>query len=434
MGIRFWFSIVSLFACSGQTLEDAASEHAVERFLYSCEAQGTRIWGRSLCGPLAIVHAGTHRTVASEQDPEKKFQKRGAVWIGTLPSNFDVANTAFDWGGRKWTMVSAPLPLDPYTQIKLVTHEAFHRIQQSLDLAATDQPNAHLDTENGRLWLRLELRALARALRSESALDLRRCVRDALLFRARRYSLFPDARQREASMETQEGLPEYTGTLIALQETGEVVSRVARRVESFEDSDAYARSFAYVTGPAMGLLLDRLSPEWRKGLRAGTSVESRLIAASQFIVPSDLGAAAAKSATRYGFAAVAAAEHEREARHQKMLRMLTKTFVDGPTLRFPERRDLSRSFDPNELVPFGAQGTYYPTGTFRSDWGKLTVTEGAVLASNNMSVRVAAPNDPDARPLTGPGWTLELAPGWTIRPVTGGNFEAMLSAGSAARQ
>ena len=156
--------------------DDLASEKAVARFQSICEAQGKALWGRSLCGPIVIVNPKSHWTVASEQDPDKKFEKRGGVFVGVLPSTIDVANTAVDWGGRKWTMVMAPLPVDPYAQVALVAHEAFHRIQESMDLAGSDQPNAHLDTENGRLWFRLELRALARALRAENDQDLRKSV------------------------------------------------------------------------------------------------------------------------------------------------------------------------------------------------------------------------------------------------------------------
>jgi hypothetical protein len=52
---------------------------------------------------------------------------------------------------------------------------------------------------------------------------------------------------------------------------------------------------------------------------------------------------------------------------------------------------------------------------------------GAILSSDNMSVRVVAPANPVAKPLTGPGWSLELASGWTIRPMSGraGSFEVV---------
>ena len=438
MAVSWLILPVFTIAAQAQTasLEDLAGERAVVRFLSNCDAQGKALWGKSLCGPIVIVDAKTHWTVASEPDPDKKFEKRGNVYVGVLPSNFDVANTAFDWGGRRWTMVMSPLPVDPYSQVALVTHEAFHRVQDSMGLSGSDQPNPQLDTMNGRLWFRLELRALARALRAESDRDLLKSVADALLFRAQRYSSFEGARQREAALERQEGLPEYTGTMVAMKETGEVASRVARQVESFEDQQAYARSFAYVTGPAMGLLLDRLAPEWRKRVRGGASLESQLIESSQFKVPSGLEAAAVASSERYGFRAVAASEREREARHQAFLESLTKTFVDGPALSFPKTPSLYRNFNPYALVPFGAQGTFYPTGAFRAEWGTLKVESvGAILSSDNMSVRVAAPADAQGRPVKGPGWTLELAPGWTIRPVSGraGSFE-VISAGNDARQ
>jgi len=417
---------------NAQPNDEVVTERALGRFLSICEAQGKAIWKASLCGPLIIVNRRTRSTVASQADPDAKFTKRGSVYVGLLPEKFEPSNTAIDWGGSKWTMVMAPLPADPFSQLSLISHEAFHRVQGELGLASSDQPNAHLDSETGRLWLRMELRALARALRTENDRELRESIADALAFRARRYSLHPGARDREASLERQEGLAEYTGVAIALHETGETVSRVARTVEAFEDSDAYARSFAYVTGPAQGILLDRISPGWHARARAGVSVESLLIAAMN----AQRAGSAETSAARYGFRAVAAAERDREAQHQALLASLTKTFVNGPTLTLSAPGNLYRTFNPNELVPFGPDGTYYPTGTFRAKWGKLQVDSvGAILAPDNMSVRVSAPADTKGQPMKGPGWTLELTPGWTARPKQGGGFELIeANAGSAVHQ
>ena len=69
-------------------------------------------------------------------------------------------------------------------------------------------------------------------------------------------------------------------------------------------------------------------------------------------------------------------------------------------------------------------GTVYPTGTFISRWGKLQVDDvGALLAPDNQSLRVVAPADVQIRPVSGPGWRLDLAPGWTIRAAAKpGNF------------
>jgi hypothetical protein len=113
------------------------------------------------------------------------------------------------------------------------------------------------------------------------------CEKDGLVLWGRTYrdELCSGTEKMEAAMEKQEGLAEYTGVFIALRETGESISREARIVEAFEDSNAYARSFAYATRPALGLLLDRYGPGWRTGVAKAESLDSMLIAALKFQPP-----------------------------------------------------------------------------------------------------------------------------------------------------
>ena len=95
-------------------------------------------------------------------------------------------------------MVSLPLPTDRFLRIRLLAHESFHRMQPELGLRATDAASAHLESESGRLWLRLELRALAEALRTQGARG-RGAAMDALLFRAARQRLNPGAERLESA-------------------------------------------------------------------------------------------------------------------------------------------------------------------------------------------------------------------------------------------
>ena len=77
---------------------------------------------------------------------------------------------------------------------------------------------------------------------------------------------------------------------------------------------------------------------------------------------------------------------------------------------------MNRNFNPQTLVPFPPYGTFYPTGTFSADWGKLQVESGgALVAPDNRSLRLPAPLDIEARPVRGPGWMLQLTPGWAIK-------------------
>jgi hypothetical protein len=242
-----------------------------------CESDGIFLWRKSLCGPIVLVQPSTRAAIANRPDPDGRFRQDGDVFLGVFPEQFTPSNTSIEWGGQSWATVMLPLPTDPFQRLKLLTHESFHRIQGSVGLSASDAPSPHLDTEAGRIWLRLELRALARALRTEGS-PSRQSAADAMLFRIYRHHLYADSGAMEAAMEKQEGLPEYTGVLVAMRATGEDIGRVARAVEAFEESDAYARAFGYATGPALGLLLDRYATNWR-ARAASASLDSMLISA-----------------------------------------------------------------------------------------------------------------------------------------------------------
>ncbi|MBV9302475.1 MAG: hypothetical protein JOY53_10210 [Acidobacteriaceae bacterium] len=413
--IRLIFFLGAATLLAQTPLERSSAIQGLDQWSSVCEKDGLLLWGKSLCGPMLLVDPSTRSAIANRPDPAGTFRKQGSIYIGTLPEQFTPSNTSIHWRQQSWSMVMLPLPDDPFLRVALLAHESFHRVQPDLGLGASDAPDPGLDAEAGRLWMRMELRALARALRSEASPG-RQSAMDAMLFRTYRDQLCPGTEKMEAAMEKQEGLPEYTGVFIGLRETGESISREARIVEAFEDSEAYARSFGYAIGPVLGLLLDRYGPGWRAGIAKAESLHSMLIAALKFQPPADVQRLAMQRAELYGYSAVASAEREREERHRALLGELKMKFVDGPTLDFPSAPEMNRSFNPHTLVPFPPYGTFYPTGTFTANWGELDVESGGVLvAPDNRSLRLPAPSDIKARPVRGPGWTLQLAPGWAIQ-------------------
>jgi len=75
------------------------------------------------------------------------------------------------------------------------------------------------------------------------------------------------------------------------------------------------------------------------------------------------------------------------------------------------------SFDPYNLLPLDEKWTVYPTTRVSDVWGVLEVSDGALFVREGgriVRVVVTAPADANARPFRGDGWTLELAPGWTL--------------------
>jgi hypothetical protein len=387
--------------------------------------EGGELWGCELHGPLLLADPGTRAVVANQPDEEQRLEEREGVFVGTLPAEVGVANTALEWAGVRWTMVAWPLPEERYARVRLLLHECFHRIQPELRHGGGDALNLHLDLEQGRTWLRLEFRALAEALIRRGA-ERERAISDAFLFRARRRELFADARALESAFERNEGLAEYTGLALCGLPAWVLADRAAVRLERDEASPSFVRSFAYATGPAYGVLLDEhegaSGKGWRAAIDAQTDLAALLARALEWKAPADLATEARRRAERYDGAQVVAAERARAAERAAEDERNRARFVSGPLLVLPLGAKVRYSFDPGAITPLEPLGSVYRTLHLADEWGVLEVTFGGALLERGaggglLAARVPAPLDAAARPVAGDGWTLALNEGWELAPL-----------------
>jgi hypothetical protein len=312
-------------------------------------------------------------------------------------------------------MVMWPVADNRYSRARLLMHESFHRIQADLGLPATDRANAHLGTSGGRIWTRLEWRALTEALLRTGS-ERKQALTDALAFRARRRALFPTAAEDERQLELNEGLAEYTGYSLSGLPRAALYDRVAVQLAQYEQKDNFARSFAYASGPAYALLLDAAGKPWRKGLNAKSDLTSIIAQAYKI---SDVNPSSADSRiTRYSAARMIADERAKEARRLATERQLRARFVDGPTVTIPAASTFNYSFDPNGATPLQNLGTVFESSRVTDDWGVLDVSSGGVLMRRSSgpitAIVLSASTSGDAPPLAGDDWKLALAPGWAV--------------------
>src|SRR5213078_4600367 len=296
---------------------------------------------------------------------------------------------------------------------EVLLHELFHGVVQAkLGLAAQGPLPEHLDAVDGRYCLRLEWRALARALR-ESGDERNLAVRDALAFRQARRMLYPASVEDERAQEIGEGLAAYTGTVLAAPSAADAIVGAVDLLDGAETTAleaSFVRTFAYVSGPAYGLLLDASSPGWTRRVR-GTDDLGTVVMRALAVQPATDATA---SATRYGGAEIRASEQKREQERQERLAELRRRFVDGPVLRIPGGG--SGMSDSRGAVVIPGVGTVY-FGPFRASgvWGTLEAEKGVLVASDGGSRRLAAPARPDGAAIAGDGWTFKAAPGWVVR-------------------
>jgi len=288
-------------------------------------------------------------------------------------------------------------------------HELFHGVQPQLGLSVQYETSEHLDAADGRYWVRLEWRALARALR-ESGAQRDLAVRDALAFRQARHILYPASDERERAQEIAEGLAAYSGTVLAAASAADAIVGALELLDHAELAESFVRTFAYISGPAYGLLLDASSPDWRRRVR-GTDDLATLVMRALAVQPASDAVA---SAARYGGAEIRAAEQKRDQERQERLAELRRRFVDGPVLVMPAGGGAATDSRGAVVIP-GAGTVFYHSFRASGPWGRLEAENGVLVASDGRTRRVPAPVRREDGTFSGDGWTFKAAPGWTIR-------------------
>ncbi len=365
-----------------------------------CERDGGRLWGVSICAPMVIADRRTQTIATSQPAPE-----------AARPRLLGIVNAPVQWGGATWgayiwdDVVNAT----PRHRREIFLHELFHGVQPRLGLAVPALATEHLDAMDGRYWLRLEWRALARALR-ESGAERNIAVREALAFRQARYTRYPAGVEDERGQEITEGLAAYTGTVLAADNAADAIVGALDLLAKAEAAESFVRTFAYVSGPAYGLLLDASSPGWTRRVR-GTDDLASLVRRAAALEPATDATA---SAVRYGGTEIREAEEKREQERQERLAELRRRFVDGPVLRIPGGG--SGMSDSRGAVVIPGVGTVY-FGPFRAsgNWGTLEAEMGVLIATDGGSRRVPAPVRGVDGTFAGDGWTFKPAAGWVVR-------------------
>jgi hypothetical protein len=281
-----------------------------------CAADGGRLWGVDLCGPMLLVDPATRAAVASQADAQGALRDAGGVFAGVLPADQDVAKAA-EWGGVRWIPLYWPLPPESGERATLLMRESFRRVRPALALPAPHAADtSHLDTLDGRYLLQLEWRALAKALEAQNERGARSAAEDALRFRHERRQLYPGAADAETALELDAGLAEYTGVILGNATPGARLSAVQRELAQHAEDADFEPAFARASGPAYGLLLDRFAPGWQRRLGADADLGAVLLDVLRIDRTADSASQLGRRAARYGGDELLKAEIARDARRR----------------------------------------------------------------------------------------------------------------------
>ena len=389
-----------------------------------CSVDNGKLWGINLYGPTMFVVPESRTIIANQQDNEGKLSEQEGIFIGKLPENINIANYSIDWSGEKWTMVmwNALSQNDPFSRNKLMIHESWHRIQDKIGISPVMTSNLHLDELQGSILIKLELRALSKALVSENISDKKVTLEDALIIRKYRQKLFPGNNENE--FERHEGMPEYTGYKLCGLNENIIPKVIAKQLNLAVSKDGFANSFAYLTGPAYGFLFDDLNIEWLKQIIDGkslTEIAENIVLAK---MPSDtlqFKSLVEKIGSNYDYETLIKNETEKFEKQKKQTNIYKEKIIKGNQLII-RNNNLNFKYNPQEkLIPID-NGVIYKTMRLVGEWGILEVKDG-IFRSNDWQVFiVSAPKSSNSEIMNEDDYELTLNKGWKIIEIKEGKY------------
>jgi hypothetical protein len=406
--------MVNIFIAKAQhppTLRDTLNGYFNE--IKTATKNGQKIWARDLYGPILLVNPTTRQIFANHRDSAGLLKEEAGIYTGTLPPEVNIANTSINWSGERWAMIMLPLPLEKSARINLIAHELFHKDQPTLGFELFNPNNNHLDLKNGRIYLRLELAALQKAILATRSSETKLHVKNALSFRKYRHSIYPGADSSENALELNEGLAEYTGLIMADRNKANSLQHFKQSLTDFEADPGFVRSFAYQTIPMYGYLLHAIKPNWNSQINVTTNLTNYFIKAFAIALATDIKNDVELNAAQYNSQSITTEEITREEKINALIAAYKNRFINQTHFNISFEQ-MNVSFDPRNIIPIGDNGTVYPNIRVTDNWGILIVENGALMSPNWDMITVSAPTINGLQSVSGDGWKLVLNQGYAV--------------------
>ncbi len=417
----FYYVVLALVLCVSSTSCSQSNSNPMEKAAPSFEnlkkvsdADNGKLWGKTLYGPTMFVDVQTRNLVANQQNKENTLVQKGNLYFGQLPEDIIIANTSITYCGEDWTCVIWDGSRDLLTNTHLLIHESLHCIQDEIGLPLCGSSNQHLDETEGELLLKLELGILKDLLQNDSK-DLTKGLRDAMTVRKYRQTLFPNGNENQ--FECHEGMAEYTAfKLLPLDNDNEAIRKglVAAAITKGMDGSGFGNSFAYLTGPAYGLLIDEMIPDWRNSICSGKTLPD--VISTEVAIPDTIdNTEIERISARYGLTEYLNKERNRLEARDKEDAELRARFSESKWLVIPND-NINFGFNPSErLVAYDTIGVICNTMQLRGSFGTLEVGNGIMHTHNWSSFIIPYSEDHcDAK--------ISLNPGYAIEPVDEKSF------------
>jgi hypothetical protein len=416
-----------LFSCNNQQQDTYLTPEKAKQYFKKIEAACNRdngkLWGKNLYGPVILIDRNTRKIFANHQDSQEILKEKEGIYTGTYPKELIINNTSIKFGGTQFALTPLPNEEDEYRIISRAIHGLFHCFQETIGFTSSGYNTSNMDEKNARLWIKLEWKALRKAINSEGE-EQKLAVRDALIFKGSNREFYQKYAPDEIKFENYEGLATFTQILLSTSSPEENKTRLLEDLNRIYSFQSYARFYGFIDGAFYANLLNQKGFDF-KTIRSENVDLARLVKDLYDIqLPEVCRDVAGSIALNYDFENIQNEEAKRDADIQERIHRQISIFIEKPVV-FLELESPYFDFEPEDIHSMDTLGTIYSKMRVSDNWGKLSVEKGGCLVSNNLKyIRITAKGyKADKNKYEGEGWHLTLNEEWELVPV-GQNYFA----------
>ena len=179
--------------------------------------------------------------------------------------------------------------------------------------------------------------------------------------------MYPEHVNGECSLEVLEGLAEYTGRRLTFP-SDRAFLRSMSDLDRFYTSDNLTRSFAYLSGPLYGLILDQSGHRWQKEMTAASDLGSFVRDIYGIELPENLEKACETARLEYDFASIDDVEEAFDRLREERDAEIRRLFATDNVISLP-CASLSIQFPPDGMIQMEDGSMVIYGGEAYCDWG-----------------------------------------------------------------
>jgi hypothetical protein len=404
--------VIFVLSCKGEkTSTYFTSDKALHYFKgiqAICDQDNGSLWGKNLYGPIILIDRTSRRIVANMPDKEGFLKGKDGVFTGVYPKELLISNTPVSYGGTLFAMTPLPPEEDDFRIKTQAIHSLFHRFQKITGMSSFGYNTKNMDEKEARIWIKLEWKALRKALTTEGE-EQKLAIRDALIFRGANRELYKKYSKDGNLFENYEGLATFTYTLLCTQSNDEYKARIFENLDRVYLMQSYSRSYGFIHGALYASLLKEKGFDFSmiktNEIDLGNSVRQLY----GIELPSVCRDVAGSLALNYSIDEINTEEDQRLADLKESIHKQISIFTEKPVV-FVELESPYFDFEPEDIHSLDTLGTLYTSIRVSDNWGKLTVNKGGCLLSNNFKfLRITAKGfKADQKHISGEDWVMIL--------------------------